>query len=111
MVPYYRGTIDCATNLSFRHLLVPVVGWMILMTSGLLRKGAIAEEQIMEVRGSNSAGCASDLHRRVVFQAGSSFPPNPIGLHRGVGCSWGSASLLGTEEQAQSQTSEVRGPV
>ena len=45
--------------LSFRHLVFPGVGWIILMIAGLLRKVYGAVEQTMDVRVLYSAGCAS----------------------------------------------------
>ena len=45
--------------LSFRYLVFSGVGWMILMPAGLLRKAGGDLDQTMEVRGPNSAGCAS----------------------------------------------------
>lgn len=49
----------CVFILSFRHLVFPGIGWMILMAAGLLRKVGGAMGQTMEVRVPDSAGYSS----------------------------------------------------
>ena len=48
--------------LSFRNLVFPGGGWLILMIEGLLRKVYGAVEQTMDVRVPDSDGCVSDMN-------------------------------------------------
>jgi hypothetical protein len=48
--------VYCIFVLFFRHLVFPVVNWMILMAAGLLRKVREAMGQTMEVKVQDSAG-------------------------------------------------------
>ena len=66
--------------LSFRHLVFPGVGWMILLAARLLWKAGGAINQTLEVRVPDSAGYASGRLTQqgtdgAMFQVASSLGP------------------------------------
>jgi hypothetical protein len=114
------GLVVCVFLLSFRHLFVLGVGWMVLMAAGLLGKVEVAMCQTMKVRVPNFAGCASsrpysagcvpvgpkwyggwidwDGISKTDFQGLEA----PKGFHWEAGCFWGPSRVLLSEERTQS---------
>jgi hypothetical protein len=65
------GLVDCALKLSFRHLVFPGVGWMILMVAGFLKKMKRVVVQTLDIRVPNSDACALNQGTyKKMFQAG-----------------------------------------